>query len=101
MLPRDWKAGRRERRACRAIGKRLDGTVKAAAAGLRMIEEEQARAGLLAAADALEAGLGRREGDDAATEGAHDPPAPGIRARRHDDATEEDDPPRGEVPLVR
>ena len=47
MLPRQWKAGRRERLACRAIGRKLDGTVKAAAAGLRMIEERRGRAALL------------------------------------------------------
>jgi len=42
MLPRPWKAGRRERLACRAARKKLDRTVKAAAAGLRMIEERRA-----------------------------------------------------------
>jgi hypothetical protein len=71
MLPREWKAGRKERRACRAIGKKSDGTVRAAAAGLSMIEENRGLAALRNAADTLEGGLARRGAD-----GEDDPSSP-------------------------
>ncbi len=66
MLPREWKAGRKERRACRAIGKKSDGNLRAAATGLTMIEENRGLAALRNGADRLEAGLARRgaDGDD-------------------------------------
>lgn len=84
MLPREWKAGRKERRACRAIGKKSDGTVRAAAAGLSMIEENRGLAALRNAADTLEGGLGQRgaDGEDGPSSPCRDlPPARGEKAR--------------------
>lgn len=60
MLPRERKAGRRECLAQRAIRRKLDKTMKKAAAGLRMIEEQRARTDFDRTADALEAELRQR-----------------------------------------
>jgi phage terminase large subunit-like protein len=61
MLPRARKADRRDRLALRAAGRKIDADMTAAAAGLRMIEDERARKAFRIAADGLEAGLGQRK----------------------------------------
>ncbi len=66
MLPREWKADRRARRACDALGKTFDKRMHGAAAGFRMIKETSAAGKLLKDIDALEAGL--RVGNDCSGE---------------------------------
>ncbi|WP_409530430.1 terminase large subunit domain-containing protein, partial [Shinella sp.] len=62
MLPREWKADRRARRACAAVGKTFDKQMHGMAAGFRMIKETSAAGKLLVEMDGLEAGF--RRGDD-------------------------------------
>ena len=57
MLPREWKADRRARRACAAVGKTFDKQMHGMAAGFRMIRENAAAGRLFEEIDALGAGL--------------------------------------------
>jgi len=81
MLPHERKAGRRERLFCRTIGKKSDAIMQAAAAGLRMREEKRGRAAFAIDADALEAGISRR---NAVCPGGEDTPAPSLSPRERE-----------------